>query len=77
MTKLLDKVIEAVRVLAPEEQDEIARAMLALAKDADEDEGEEIDPADLEAIDRGLEDMKNGRFASDEEMAAVFRFFQK
>ena len=76
MTKLLDKAIDAVRVLPPEEQDEIARTMLVLAKDADEDEGE-IDPADLEAIDRGLEDMKTGRFASDEEMAALFHRFDK
>ena len=43
MTKLLDKAIDAVRILSPAEQDEIAQAMLAFANDADE---EEIDPAD-------------------------------
>jgi predicted transcriptional regulator len=77
MTKLLDKALEAVRTLSPAEQDEIARAMLALANQADEDDGEDIDPADLEAIDRGLDDMKNGRFATDEQVEAAFRSFRK
>ena len=76
MTKLLDKALEAVRTLSPSEQDEIARAMLALAKYADEDE-EDIDPEDLEAIERGLDDMKHGRFASDEEVEAAFHKFRK
>ena len=76
MTKMLDKAIEAVRDLSPEEQDEIARTMLALAKQAQEDE-EDIDPADLEAIERSLEDVKNGRFATDEQMDALFRRYEK
>jgi hypothetical protein len=33
MTKLLDKAFEAVRGLPPASQDEIARAMLRLARD--------------------------------------------
>jgi predicted transcriptional regulator len=77
MTKLLDKALEAVRTLSPAEQDEIARAMLALAKQADEDDGEDIDPADFEAVMQGLDDMKNGRFATDQEMDALFRRFGK
>jgi predicted transcriptional regulator len=76
MTKLLDKAIAAARGLTPEAQDQIAEVILAMAAD-DEDEGEEIDPADLEAIDRGLDDMKNGRFATDEEVEAAFRAFRK
>ncbi len=75
MTKLLDKAIDAVRVLSPAEQDEIAQAMLAFVSDFDE--GEEIDPVDLEAIERGLDDMRNGRFATEAEMEALFRRFDK
>ena len=45
MTDLLEKAVEAVRRLAPEAQDEIARAMLKLAED--EEESEPIDPEDL------------------------------
>ena len=77
MTKLLDKAIEAVRVLAPEEQDGIARTMLALAQDLEDEEGEEIDPVHLKAIDRGLEDMRQGRFATDEQVKALFRRSEK
>ena len=77
MTKLLNKAIEAVRVLAPEEQDEIARAMLALSQDIDDEADEDIDPADLEAIDRGLEDIRHGRIATADEVEAAFRSFRK
>jgi hypothetical protein len=45
MTKLLERALEAVRRLPADTQDEIARAMLALA--GDEGEPEPIDPAHL------------------------------
>jgi hypothetical protein len=45
MTKLLEQALEAVRRLPPDVQNEIARAMLALA--GDEGEPEPIDPAHL------------------------------
>jgi hypothetical protein len=45
MTKLLEKALETVRQVAPDSQDEIARAMLALAGDGGEPE--EIDPESL------------------------------
>ena len=48
MTKLLQKALEAVRLLPPENQDEIARAMLALA--GDDSEPEAIDPAHLSEV---------------------------
>ena len=76
MTKLLDKAIEAVRVLTPQEQNEIARAMLALAQRGDKDDGEEveeIDPDHLEAIDRGIAQADRREFATDEQILAVFR----
>jgi predicted transcriptional regulator len=75
MTTLLDKAVAAARCLTPEEQDEIARMILAMAEN--DDEGEEIDPEDLEAIDRGLDDIKHGRIATDEQVEAAFRSFRK
>jgi predicted transcriptional regulator len=75
MTKLLDKAIEAARGLTPEEQDEIARMILAMAENDNEDE--EIDLEDLDAIDRGLDDIKHGRIATDEQVEAAFRSFRK
>jgi predicted transcriptional regulator len=74
MTKLLDKAIEAARGLSPAEQDEIAAMILAMAEN--DDEGEDIDPADLEAIDRGLDDIKHGRIATDEQVEAAFLRFR-
>ena len=77
MTKLLDKAIAAVRSLSAEEQDAIAQTMLSQARQDDGDDGEDIDPADLEAIDRGLEDMRQGRIATDEQVEAAFHSFRK
>jgi predicted transcriptional regulator len=73
MTKLLEKALEAVRKVSPEEQDEIARAMLQFAQNGGEPE--EIDPTHLPAILRGLAQTKCGEFASDEEVEAAFRRF--
>lgn len=74
MTKLLEKALEAVRQLPPESQDEIARAMLNLAK---EGEPEEIDPAHLPAVLEGLAQAKRGEFATDAEIEAAFRRFER
>jgi len=73
MTKLLERAVEAVRQLAPEAQDEIARAMLQLA--ADDGEPEQIDPADLSAVLEGLAQADRREFASDAEVEAAFRRF--
>jgi Ca2+-binding EF-hand superfamily protein len=75
MTKLLEKALEAVRRLPPGAQDEIARAMLNLA--ADESAAEEIDPAHLPAVLEGLAQAKRRQFASDEEIEAAFRRFDR
>lgn len=74
MTKLLEKAREAVRRLPPEAQDEIALAMLNLP---DEDEPEEVDPAHLSAVLEGLAQARRREFASDAEVEAVFRRFEK
>jgi hypothetical protein len=59
--------------LPPDSQDEIARAMLTLS-DLD-DEGENIDPAHLQAILEGLAQARHRDFAEDAEIEAVFRRF--
>ena len=75
MTKLLQKALDAVRRLPPENQDEIARAMLALARD--ESEPEDIDPAHLPDVLEGLAQARRRDFASDAEVEAAFRRFER
>ncbi len=75
MTKLLEKALEAVRRLPPGTQDEIARAMFTLA--GDEGTSEEIDPAHLPAVLKGLAQAKSRQFATDEEVEATFRRFDR
>lgn len=52
MTKLLEKAVEAVRRLPPDNQDEIARAMLALA--GGNGDPDDIDPEHLADVAEGL-----------------------
>jgi hypothetical protein len=73
MTKLLDRALDLVRRLPPDSQDEIARAMINLA--AGDSEPEQIDPAHLPAVLRGLAQAKRREFATDEEVEAAFRRF--
>jgi hypothetical protein len=75
MTKLLEKALEAVRQLPAGSQDEIAHAMLALA--GQEDEPEAIDPAHLPAVLEGLAQSKRREFATDDEVEAAFRRFDR
>ena len=73
MTKLLERAVQAVSLLPPEDQDEIARAMLRLA--AAEDVPEDVPDEDLPAVLEGLAQAERGEFATDEEVEAVFRRF--
>ena len=75
MTKLLQKALEAVRHLSPESQDEIARAMLVLA--SEEGEPEDIDPAHLSDVLESLAQAKRREFATDAEVEAAFRRFDR
>jgi hypothetical protein len=75
MTKLLGKALDAVRPLPPESQDEIARAMLSLA--GDEAELEVIDLAHLPDVLEGLAQAKRREFATDAEVEAAFRAFDR
>ena len=71
MCKLLDHAVATVRALPPAEQDEIARAMLALAGA----EPEPFDPAHLSAVLEGLAQAQRGEFASRADVEAAFRRF--
>lgn len=75
MTKLLQKALEAVRLLPPENQDEIARAMLVLAGEAGAPE--DIDPAHLADVLESLAQAKRREFATDAEVEAAFRRFDR
>jgi DNA-binding TFAR19-related protein (PDSD5 family) len=75
MTKLLEKALQAVRQLPDDSQDEIARAMLHLAQS--DAEPEPIDPAHLPAILEGLAQAKRREFATDTEVEAAFRRFDR
>ncbi len=74
MTKLFEQAIAAVKRLSPEEQDEIAHAMLALAG---EGEPEAIDPAHLPDVLESLAQAKRRQFATDAEVEAAFRRFDR
>jgi len=69
MTKLLEQAVEAVRKLSPEEQDDIARAIMQLAG-----LGEVVSLTDDEraAIARSKAAAARGEFATDDEVRAVW-----
>ena len=75
MTKLLEQAVEAVRHLPPETQNEVARAMLNWAGDTGEPEP--IDPAHLSDVLESLAQAKRGEFATDAEVEAAFRRFDR
>jgi len=75
MTKLLEKALEAVRRLPPDSQDEIALAMLTLT--GNDGGPEEINPAHLPAVLEGLAQAKRRQFATDDEVEAAFRRFER
>jgi hypothetical protein len=75
MTKLLEKALEAVRSLSPDDQDQIALAMLTLT--GKQGEPEEVDPAHLAAVLEGLAQAKRRQFSSPGEVEAAFRRFEQ
>ena len=74
MTQLLERAIDAVRRLEPEDQDRIAGLMLNCAS---EDEAEDIDPEHLPDVLESVAQMERGEFATEEEVAAAFARFGK
>jgi hypothetical protein len=75
MTELLQKALEAVRLLSPDDQDQIALAMLNLT--ANQGDPEEVDPAHLPAVLEGLAQAKRGQFATAAEVETAFRRFER
>ena len=73
MSKLLDEAVDAVRALPPDEQDAIARAMLALV--GNDDEPELVDPDHLADVLEGLSQFKRGERATEEQVEVTFRRF--
>jgi predicted transcriptional regulator len=74
MTKLLDKAIEAAKQLSPDEQDELAHAILHLVENSGEPE--EIDPEHLPGVLEGLAQAERGEFATEQEVEEAFRSFE-
>ena len=70
MTKLLEEALETVRRLPVESQDEIARAMLALA--GSESEAIPLSSEECEAIERSRAAAARGEFATDEQVREVW-----
>jgi hypothetical protein len=71
MTELLAKALEAVRHLPADEQDEIARTILALVG-SDDEEPMPLTGDERAAVARSKAEAARGEFASDEEVRAVW-----
>ena len=75
-TKKLTEVLERVEAWPPERQNELAE--LALELDAELTNGEyQPTPEELAGIDRGLRAAAEGRFATDQQVEAVFSIFSR
>jgi hypothetical protein len=73
MSELLDRALGAVLALPDDDQDVIARAMLALAGQGES--VEPIDPAHLPAVMEGLQQARRGQFATKEALEAAYARF--
>ena len=72
MTMKLDQAFDKLRQLPQERQDEWAE----LISEAEHDAPTSYTADQLAAIDEGIADAKAGRFASDEEVQALFARFR-
>jgi hypothetical protein len=75
MTKLLEQALEVVRRLPAESQDEIASAMLALVDIYGQ--AESIDPSHLPDLRESLAQAARREFATDAQVEAAFRRFDR
>ena len=74
MTKLLEQAIEKIRQLPESDQDEAAELLFGLI--AKREEPLKLDDATRQAIHRGLEEVRDGKLATDEQVAAVFNRYR-
>ena len=73
MTTLLEKGIEAVRALAEERQDAAGELLLNIAA-PDADESYRLTSSQIADIQEAIIDADRGELASDEELAALWRY---
>jgi hypothetical protein len=71
MTKLLDQALEAVRLLPPTDQDEIARVIMQFAG-SDLPTPVPLSADERKAIARSRAAAQHGEFATDEQVRAVW-----
>jgi hypothetical protein len=70
MTKLLDQALEAVRVLPPEAQDDIARLVLQLARD--DAEPVALSSDERAAVSASKAAAARGEFATDDQVREIW-----
>jgi len=75
MNQLLKRALKAVEELPPEQQEEIARAMLSMAQNGSE--LETIDPDHLSDVLAGLAQADRNEFATEPEIEAAFWRFER
>jgi hypothetical protein len=73
MTKLLERGIEAVSKLPPDEQDLVGEWLLELAGAGLREYV--LTPEQIEDVKKAIEEADRGEFATDEEVEAVWRRF--
>ena len=73
MTKLLEQGVKAVETLPPDRQDIAGKLLLEFARQAKPEYG--LTPEQIEEVRLALDEMDRGEFATDEEMAEVWRRF--
>jgi hypothetical protein len=74
MNAKLKDIIDRAETWPPEAQEELAQ--IALEIEAQIKEGYPLTSEDLEAIDRGLDDPRHGRLATEEQVAAVLNQYR-
>jgi hypothetical protein len=74
MNAKLKDLLERVETWPEAVQEEAVQSLLAIEQEIVEPY--ELSDADRAAIDRSVDDMRQGRFATDEEVAAVFNRFR-
>jgi predicted transcriptional regulator len=75
VTKLLDKAIAQVRTLPDHDQDALAVILIAMA--ATDRPGEDLDQNTRAAVREGLAQARSGDFASEEEIAELWRRYEE
>ncbi len=73
MTKLLSQAVKKLSQLPKKRQDELAKMLIDVA--AQDLQPYRFTPEEKKEIEAALKDAKRGRFATDEEVAAMWRRF--